>query len=498
MDPKMGARLVLTAAAILCLLVAPIAAAGAASGSGGPKANASASVKKQVKKLNKKFKQLQEQLEQVSQQPGPQGPPGPQGEQGEQGPPGPSTGPAGGDLTGNFPNPLIDASAVNSAKVANDSLGASDVDESDLDSSVLQRRVTDTCPDGESIQAIDATGTSVTCETVGGGGNPTGPAGGDLAGSYPNPDIAAGAISGGLGGEISDNTITDDDLAAAAQFNGSGAGGDLSGTYPNPDIAANAVGTNEVALDSLAAEDLALGSVGTGEVAVDSLGQSDLGADSVSTSEVAGNTPLGGSLTTNDLAQNSVAADEVATDAIGLAEIGANQVSSSEIGAAAVGPSEVNDDSLTANELATGSVGGDEVANDNTVIPALTGTDVEDNSLQGADIAENTLAVGPRSYADVIGSTADVDEVGSKGVSDADVSSAGTGRYCFDTPGGIDDTVVGTAKATTGAGNVDRIVTTVEASATGCPAGTDASAFVFDVSAGALVNADFFVHFDTG
>src|SRR5215211_726278 len=54
------------------------------------------------------------------------------GQRGPKGDTGPSTGAAGGDLTGSYPNPGIAAGAVTGAKVANDSLGGAQINEANL------------------------------------------------------------------------------------------------------------------------------------------------------------------------------------------------------------------------------------------------------------------------------------------------------------------------------------------------------------------------------
>jgi hypothetical protein len=104
----------LVAGALVAAIALPTPFAGAAEG---PKATAtatSAKVKKQVKKLRRQVKQLRQAVRDVSKQPGPRGP---------QGPAGPATGPAGGDLLGTYPDPLIAPNAVGQAEIATDAVG---------------------------------------------------------------------------------------------------------------------------------------------------------------------------------------------------------------------------------------------------------------------------------------------------------------------------------------------------------------------------------------
>jgi hypothetical protein len=131
--------------------------------------------------------------------------------------------------------------SVSGADIAPDSLAAAQVDEASLDASVLQRRITLGCAAGSAIRDVDAGGI-VTCEDVGGGGPPTGPAGGDLSGTYPDPTIAADAINSVA---VEDSSLTGTDVAPES-LNGSDIAGLTGGDVTNSSLTGADIADNLV------------------------------------------------------------------------------------------------------------------------------------------------------------------------------------------------------------------------------------------------------------
>jgi hypothetical protein len=166
------------------------------------------------------------------------------------------TGVAGGDLTGNFPNPAIAGNVVTNAKAAQ------------MPATTLKGNNTGALANASDLTVAQVAtllaGTSSSTLTIGNDARlsdartPTGAAGGDLTGTYPNPTLIA--TGPGATGPIGDGThvpvVTIDakgrvtGLTSSAISGGpptGAAGGDLTGTYPNPTVAALAITDAKVA-----------------------------------------------------------------------------------------------------------------------------------------------------------------------------------------------------------------------------------------------------------
>ena len=323
------------------------------------------------------------------------------------------SGPAGGSLSGTYPNPVIGTGKIVNSMIANTSIGADKIIDNSITKSKLIAGLIPTelvnpwelnlIVNGTTHSYDGSSEKTVIIDSGSGGGSPTGPAGGSLSGTYPNPVIGLGKVtksmmaSASVGtNQIVDMSITEDKYAM---------GSVLSGAIGDTAIETRHIKDNQITASKIANGVIPTELVNPWELSliVNGIDTSYDGSEHksvvINTSTGVPSGPAGGDLSGSYpnpvIGRGKVTRDMIRPEAISTDQLAQYAVMTYNIQNNAVTTDEIKDGSITKSKMASGVIP-TKLPNPNklSIIRAGVGTSYDGSGYVEVDVS-NAFPTGP-------------------------------------------------------------------------------------------------------